>query len=418
MSFKFECPHCGQRIEVEDDHAGIAAVCPACAGEILVPIAPTQGTSPNPAPPNSGRKHPPKSRTQIAVACVVVTLGLGVAAVNKQRFHAGPATKSETPMPMVQAQMEPEQLLDRYFACKTWKERVPLVRDPERVKPLMESYYKSDELPQMEHTRLTRQTRYRQLIIPVRLGSAGTPQETKLYWFVKAGNEWRIDWEASAGFNPLSWAAFRSDRRTEPARFRCVVSLDDYYNYDFTDQSKWMSMRLGGPGTPGLLYGFVQRDSFAGRWLRELLADGEPHHVTLDVRHTSSKGNSNCLEVVRLVTPGWVLLDSEKDTLKSTVSSKPDDEIVDVETGKAIAAMHVMGAAAGAKWANQYGRLPTRAEFTAFLAESNITAARVETGTPQQIKMNRLVIQALRDGFEQGCKGVLRLEYDANRPAF
>jgi DNA-directed RNA polymerase subunit RPC12/RpoP len=37
-SFKFNCPGCGQRLEVEDGMAGTEAECPACGRSLRIPI--------------------------------------------------------------------------------------------------------------------------------------------------------------------------------------------------------------------------------------------------------------------------------------------------------------------------------------------------------------------------------------------
>ncbi|MDD4817728.1 MAG: PH domain-containing protein [Victivallaceae bacterium] len=40
MSFKIECPHCGQPIEVDDELAETVALCPGCSQKFTVPAAP------------------------------------------------------------------------------------------------------------------------------------------------------------------------------------------------------------------------------------------------------------------------------------------------------------------------------------------------------------------------------------------
>ncbi len=40
MSFKIECPHCGQPIEVDDELSGAVASCPGCDRRFTVPEEP------------------------------------------------------------------------------------------------------------------------------------------------------------------------------------------------------------------------------------------------------------------------------------------------------------------------------------------------------------------------------------------
>jgi hypothetical protein len=50
--FKFECPHCQQRIQVEAKHAGRQCQCPSCKHLIRVPAVP--GTPEQEYNPQSG----------------------------------------------------------------------------------------------------------------------------------------------------------------------------------------------------------------------------------------------------------------------------------------------------------------------------------------------------------------------------
>jgi hypothetical protein len=45
--FKFHCPHCNQRIEAEDSHAGQKVDCPACSVAFTVPF-PEKVSTPRP----------------------------------------------------------------------------------------------------------------------------------------------------------------------------------------------------------------------------------------------------------------------------------------------------------------------------------------------------------------------------------
>jgi len=40
--FKFACPHCAQRLRVDERHAGRQILCPKCQHLIVIPAPPTQ----------------------------------------------------------------------------------------------------------------------------------------------------------------------------------------------------------------------------------------------------------------------------------------------------------------------------------------------------------------------------------------
>lgn len=84
----------------------------------------------------------------------------------------------------------------------------------------------------------------------------------------------------------------------------------------------------------------------------------------------------------------------------------------------AMAMIRLAGAAAGAKFATEQGRLPTKLEFAAFLAQSGVEQHKIEQGSPEEIRTNRRVDYEFRTGFEQGCKQALGIIHDVSAPAF
>jgi hypothetical protein len=49
--FKFACPHCAQRLRVDDRHAGRQILCPKCRHLIAIPHPATASLSRAPKPP-------------------------------------------------------------------------------------------------------------------------------------------------------------------------------------------------------------------------------------------------------------------------------------------------------------------------------------------------------------------------------
>jgi len=96
-----------------------------------------------------------------------------------------------------------------------------------------------------------------------------------------------------------------------------------------------------------------------------------------------------------------------------------DDELPDDGSKRGIAFMRFIGATAGAEFAQNYGRRPTKAEFAAYMAEKvHLTPDVIERGTLKEVRMNRRVAYEFRQGFEQGCKAALEGQREANSPAF
>jgi len=65
MDIRFNCPHCGQHLCVEDKGAGMTVNCPGCNEHIEIPRATAVSPSPQPSPP------PPVKRTNPAIPILI-----------------------------------------------------------------------------------------------------------------------------------------------------------------------------------------------------------------------------------------------------------------------------------------------------------------------------------------------------------
>ncbi len=66
MAIKFECPHCNQHVEAEDDWAGRELECPACSKKLTIPQPdqPGPATPPSPSAPTRGKQEDVGDDTQ------------------------------------------------------------------------------------------------------------------------------------------------------------------------------------------------------------------------------------------------------------------------------------------------------------------------------------------------------------------
>ena len=89
-----------------------------------------------------------------------------------------------------------------------------------------------------------------------------------------------------------------------------------------------------------------------------------------------------------------------------------DAEITSAADKQSIVMVRLAAMAEGAKFARRYGRVPTKAEYAAHIADQMSQAQAY--GEVKDDRVNRRVLYEMRIGFEQGCKGVL----EGNRPEF
>jgi hypothetical protein len=91
----------------------------------------------------------------------------------------------------------------------------------------------------------------------------------------------------------------------EPKVFRVILGQDEYYNFDFHDDSIWQSFRLESPNGEHVLYGYVERDSLLHQQLR-------PDHgsdtaaLMISLRFPPNAKVNNQVIIESYLTDGWI----------------------------------------------------------------------------------------------------------------
>ncbi len=211
------------------------------------------------------------------------------------------------------ASVNAESALDtvrNYLSAQSWHDRVSLVLHPGRVKPLMESRYSSMRWTPLDY-KLVTQIEPR----PSRAGwvqvKADVSGYTTTYYLkiTKAG--YRIDWESSVGFNPISPAEFKALRYIEPTRFRVTAQLDDYYNYEFDDaidRAYSIKIRIDGKR---IGWGYIDKRNKMAPAIFNTLRDGKRHNMVLDLAYLPNSEEGDVFVITKVVNLyGWLVPDN------------------------------------------------------------------------------------------------------------
>lgn len=292
MNYKFECPHCQQRISAGSEDVGSEAVCPTCSSTFIVP--PAQPGVPPEAPSTRRSIFP------VVVGTAVCTLLFAAAGLwGFQHFRASQSANHSQ-----SSDSGAIKTLTQYLGAAKWEDRLPLVRNPERVKDWMRDYYRDYKGPYpfksiaacAESDLPDGFTAY-EVTFP-----DGEPQR---YFIEKSSQGYKIDWEASVG-NSRSIKSFQVERSYIPESFRAIVELDTYYDYDFrnTEQTHY-SVRIYSSHGP-TLHGYVPRSSKDGQALYNIVKDGRTHRVILLLRYPPRSQHSDIVEIFRFAQPGWI----------------------------------------------------------------------------------------------------------------
>ena len=207
---------------------------------------------------------------------------------------------------------EAKWVIRHYVTAATWRERLPYVRMPERVTPLMEAYYATNpdgiiNQSSMEMTWAGFVRGHFLIVITV----VDTNYKEHYFTLERMGDEYKIDWEVLVEYNPMSWKEFKEKRPTEPVTFRVSLTADQYYNFQFADATKYQSFRLASRDEFVGLYGYAPR---AAEWFRHIdLAPGFTRLVMIEMRFPDSAQGSNQVEITNFVRPSWVVFPEDLD---------------------------------------------------------------------------------------------------------
>ena len=332
----------------------------------------------------------------------------------------------------------PEAVVKAYLNAETWEERVPFVITGEVFKDDMRERYKDLKGPvAYKSVKMLKESRPFggfNFAIPkeyVTCEAVLSDDSKTLYYLKETPEGYKIMWNL-IGLNMKSTAALKAEQPSSELLY-VSASLDDYWNYGFKPGTHY-SVRLDFPDG-GYVHSFVEHKK--GSKLFEILKDGRSHCIYALL--SWSKGNPHIVEF-GFAALGWLFGDEPVVSLfsddkesghssleqssesKSTRPAKKSDMVTDSELGpedrSAMAMLRLAGVAAGAKFATEQGRLPTKLEFAAFLAQSGVEQDKIEQGSPEEIRTNRRVDYEFRTGFEQGCKQALGIIQDVSAPVF
>ena len=170
-----------------------------------------------------------------------------------------------------------ERCVHGYFAANTVADVSSYTRYPKRVQPMMVDYYRQHNRPRltmlgiqdMKHIRIDNDA-----FVILKLKVQGEDKKTLTYPLVLeqiSVVEFKIDWELDTYYQPYSWSAFLQNRPIPPTEMRVIVEQADYYDYAFSDASKYQCYKLTSYAQGRPLYGYAKRGSDTDKLIHQLL---------------------------------------------------------------------------------------------------------------------------------------------------
>lgn len=218
-----------------------------------------------------------------------------------------------------------ESTLAAYLAATRVEDLLPLVRDPDRVEPLMRRWYERHPLEAREYERLS-------VFQPLDL-------EGRLFWVLSCrireadgrrgrvnllaeqddDDQVRIDWETEVCYQPMPWDEYVRQRPQQgPLDFRVVLEhdWDGWYSHEFEDEDQWHAYRMEAKGSDEYLIGYARRGGAVEQAIDKLAEANRHRPVSVVVRLNVPPGTRAPRGVVieELLSERWAMVKPRRDS--------------------------------------------------------------------------------------------------------
>ncbi|MGK0188953.1 MAG: hypothetical protein ACI9R3_004769 [Verrucomicrobiales bacterium] len=150
-----------------------------------------------------------------------------------------------------------------------------------------------------------------------------------------------VDWGAFAEYNEIPWPQLLEERPNEKdVAMRVVATLDDYYNYQFTED-KYTCFKVQNRDRNLGMYAYAPKKGWVELELRKFLKDKITYHGVgaaeisfpqVKVRFPKDRTPEPMAEITAFVAPDWLTVDPMKDesdmvSPRAIVGGGADDEM-------------------------------------------------------------------------------------------
>lgn len=200
-----------------------------------------------------------------------------------------------------------ETVAKGFLEAPTVEESLRWVLNPEKIRPKAEAWYARQpyQTPYFKgftgETYALDQEGVRAQSLGVRIGSFDKRQ---LAMVKLPDGDFRVDWESWVGWSEMSWEDFKKQRSAEAKLFRVSSSPTAYYNFDFKDDSKWVSSRLDSPDKSDFLYGYAPVGSEVAAIMKPI--DGAKEQLLIVKLKFPPDAKMDNQVIIEEVREGWL----------------------------------------------------------------------------------------------------------------
>lgn len=201
-----------------------------------------------------------------------------------------------------------EYILINYLSCKKPKDRLNYILKPNENAAKLKKYYTDRYISMnIEPEDINIQGSNFKLNQIFNVLFQDKKMRTRTYYFKKTDEGYKIDWEASAGYNEVSAPLFMSKKSSTPTKFRAVLYLSEHFGLCGlnSNYSTYSFQTFDG----GSDYVYIQNSHPDAKKINNILADGRSHHLIVELAYKKvnygSSGTCELIFVTKFIQEGW-----------------------------------------------------------------------------------------------------------------
>ncbi|MCX6167266.1 MAG: hypothetical protein NT021_04700 [Sphingobacteriales bacterium] len=191
-------------------------------------------------------------------------------------------------------------LVQSYYKSKKWEGMLDFVLNAETVKQHMKDYYSDRYLPtQITNENIAIQGSNFKLNESFIVQARNNSNARRTIYVKKTSDGFKIDWDATMGYNPISLQAFKLTGTAQPSEFRVGAEfssssyVDGYYRLALSDDNT-------------SIYGYISKSSVEGKKLFEILKDGTRQPLILQIKSDNSLVEDTTVGIItKVIAKGW-----------------------------------------------------------------------------------------------------------------
>lgn len=211
-----------------------------------------------------------------------------------------------------------DALARKFYSASSVRELLPLVRHPDRVKPLMEKYYADKSVSEFRLRSIRSMT-------PLAIDLQGDFWVTtviqsddsvkNIVMQANESGEVLIDWESFVCYQPMAWDDYAKNRPAGNSMdFRVDVKQDSFFSHEFADTSQWVCFQLNALNSQEFLYGYVKsNDPLAAEIVESINRNGgEKASLILRLFIPEDLKSKRGVVIEKIVGGHWIYIDPPK----------------------------------------------------------------------------------------------------------